>query len=553
MHQRFPRKSRSSEDLEYFAFNITVSKALKDKSTATLKAIYGEINQLHSKSTFKPVNRRDLTRSQYKAAIRSHMFLKEKYATNGDFIKLKARLVAGGHMQLKDLYDDLSSPTTALQSIYMIAAIAARECRKVVTVDIAGANLNADIEGEEVHMFLDELSTAILLKIEPRYKKFVEPNGTCIVKLRKALYGLVQSALLWYKHISSTLEKIGFVKNPSDPCVFNLAGNAQCTVVLYVDDLMITCKDQSILDIVVKHLRDVYKEITVHTGEKHDYLGASFDFSDKGKVMITMKKYIDDLIEAYGITKTAKSPAGNDILNVSEGTLLDKEGQEVFHSAIAKLLYLSKRVRPEIQFSISFLCTRVNVATEYDNRKLVRVLQYLKDDPSLGLTLEIGDSKDIAIESCVDAAYGNHADGKGHTGMAIAIGKGAVNAKSTKQKLVSKSSTESELIGMSDSCSQIIWTRDFLTNQGYNMGPANIYQDNLSTMKLAEKGRPTSEKTRHINIRYFFVKDRVDAGELSISYLSTDEMIADVLTKPLQGTLFVKLRNLLLNYVPPPI
>jgi hypothetical protein len=99
------------------------------------------------------------------------------------------------------------------------------------------------------------------------------------------------------------------------------------------------------------------------------------------------------------------------------------------------------------------------------------VLQYLKDDPSLGLALEIGDSKNIAIESCVDAAYGNHADGKGHTGMSIAIGKGAGKAKSTKQKLVSNSSTESELIGMSDSCSQIIWTRDFLTNQGYNMGP----------------------------------------------------------------------------------
>jgi hypothetical protein len=79
----------------------------------------------------------------------------------------------------------------------------------------------------------------------------------------------VQSALLWYKHISSTLEEIGFVKNPSDPCVFNLEGNSQCTIVLYVDDLMITCKDQSILDVVVKHLRDVYKEITVQTGEKH--------------------------------------------------------------------------------------------------------------------------------------------------------------------------------------------------------------------------------------------------------------------------------------------
>ena len=551
MHQRFPRKPRSNKDLEYFIFNITVSKALKEKSNATLKAIYSEIKQLHAKNTFRPINPRDLTRNQYLAVIRSHIFLKEKYATNGDFIKLKARLVAGGHMQIKDLYDDLSSPTTALQSIYMIAAIAARENRKIVTLDITGAYLNADIEGEDVYMLLDDLSTAILLQIEPNYKEFVQYNGTCIVKLKKALYGLVQSALLWYKHISATLEGIGFIKNPSDHCVFNLEGREQCTVVLYVDDLLMTCKDQAILDIVVKHIRDIYKDITVNTGKKHDYLGALFDFTTNGTVKISMKKYIEDLIEAYGITKTAKSPAGSDLLNISEGTLLDKEGQDVFHSAIAKLLYLSKRVRPEIQFAVSFLCTRVNIATEYDNKKLVRVLQYLKDDPDLGLTLEIGTSEDITIDAYVDAAYGNHTDGKGHTGMLISLGKGgAVNAKSTKQKLVSKSSTEAELIAVSDSSSQIIWTRDFLANQGYNTGPANIYQDNQSTIKLVEKGKSTSEKTRHINIRYFFIKDRVDNGELIIRYLPTDHMIADILTKPLQGTLFIKLRNLLLNHIP---
>jgi len=82
------------------------------------------------------------------------------------------------------------------------------------------------------------------------------------------------------------------------------------------------------------------------------------------------------------------------------------------------------------------------------------------------------------------------------------------------------------------------------------MGAADIMQDNKSTIMLAEKGRSTSEKTRHINIRYFFVKDRINSKEIQLNYLSTNEMIADILTKPLQGAQFIKMRNILLNYIP---
>jgi hypothetical protein len=120
--------------------------------------------------------------------------------------------------------------------------------------------------------------------------------------------------------------------------------------------------------------------------------------------------------------------------------------------------------------------------------------------------------------------------------------------KSSKQKLVSKSSTEAELIGLSDSFTQAIWTRDFLVEQGYQVGPATIYQDNKSTIALAEKGRSTSDRTRHIHIRYYFVKDRIDSKEVRIEYMQTGLMLADLLTKPLQGELFRRLRNQLLNW-----
>ena len=119
---------------------------------------------------------------------------------------------------------------------------------------------------------------------------------------------------------------------------------------------------------------------------------------------------------------------------------------------------------------------------------------------------------------------------------------------SSKQRLVSKSSTEAELIGICDVLSHVLWARDFLIEQGHSVGGAKLYQDNTSTILLANKGLSTSGKTRHIGVRYFFIKDRVDAGEVVVEHVSTTDMIADILTKPLQGNLFRVLREQLLNW-----
>ena len=100
---------------------------------------------------------------------------------------------------------------------------------------------------------------------------------------------------------------------------------------------------------------------------------------------------------------------------------------------------------------------------------------------------------------------------------------------------------------MSDGLSEVIWARNFLLGQGVRLEPAVVYQDNQSSMALISKGRSTSSRTKHINIRYFFVKDRVESGEVVIKYAPTEDMLADLLTKPLQGELFRKLRHSLLN------
>jgi hypothetical protein len=128
------------------------------------------------------------------------------------------------------------------------------------------------------------------------------------------------------------------------------------------------------------------------------------------------------------------------------------------------------------------------------------------------------------------------------------MGQGAAGAQSSKQKLNTKSLTEAEFVGIDDNISQVIWCRYFLEGQGEYITGNILYQDNQSTMKLAKNGMKSSGKrTPHISIRYFFVTDRISAGELNVEYCPTLDMIGDYFTKPLQGSLFRKFRNTILG------
>ena len=173
------------------------------------------------------------------------------------------------------------------------------------------------------------------------------------------------------------------------------------------------------------------------------------------------------------------------------------------------------------------------------------MIKYLNGTRDIFLSLNAKDG--MTIHSYIDAGFANHKDGKSHTGEMISLGGGAILCKSSKQKLVAKSSTEAELIGLSDGLPHVLWTKNFLQSQGYNTGPAIIHQDNKSTITLAEKGRSTSNRTRHVSIRYFFVKDRMDSVEVKIIHTGTDDMIADFFSKPLQGALFEKHRAAIMN------
>jgi hypothetical protein len=263
-----------------------------------------------------------------------------------------------------------------------------------------------------------------------------------------------------------------------------------------------------------------------------------------------MMGYVKDVLEGCDqIIGTKDTPAAANLFDVRDDSLsppLDEDRRASFHTLSCQLLYLSKRCRPDILTAVSFLIKRVSCPGEDDWKKLSRTIQYLRGTQNLGIVLEC--DKCIQVLAYADASYGVHKDFKSHTGCVIGLGKGPIFGKSTSQKLNSKSSTEAELIGLSDSANQVIWTRNFLIEQGYQMGPATIYQDNTSTIALIKNGKSNNEKTRHIAIRFFFVSDRVKSNEIKVEYMATGQMLADILTKPLQGSLFKRLRDQLLNW-----
>ena len=156
------------------------------------------------------------------------------------------------------------------------------------------------------------------------------------------------------------------------------------------------------------------------------------------------------------------------------------------------------------------------------------------------------------VKTWVDASFAVHNNMRSHTGGVIMMGKGSLYASSKRQKLNTKSSTEAELVGAGDFLPQTIWTNHFLEAQGYKVKESDFHQDNESAMRLEKNGRASAgQRSRHINIRFFFIKDRVASGEINLIYCPTEDMIADYFTKPLQGAVFRRFRDIVMGVTHP--
>ena len=531
----------------------TADKGVKLFKERGVEAILIEMEQLHRRKVGQPRHRDDLSEEERRKALHYLMFLKEKRCG-----KIKGRGCANGKPQRSYIdKDDAASPTVSIEAVFLSLLIDANENRDVAVIDIPGAFMQADMD-VETYVKIQGKMAEIFISLDPEhyepYKCTENGKVTIYMLLNKALYGTLRAAILFWENLTDTLAAMGFEVNEYDVCVANkMINGSQCTITWHVDDLKISHKDPSVVNDVINNINAVYgeiQEITVKRGKQHDYLGMDVNLQTKGKVIISMRKYITDMLadlpkDMDGVSAT---PAAKHLFEINDENpkYLDNERKQIFHHNVAKLLFLSKRARPDIQTAVAFLCTRVQQPDMDDWKKLSRVMKYLRGTSELKLTLE-ADNMNV-IKWWADGAFAVHNDCKSHTGGIMMIGKGAVYSTSTKQKINTKSSTEAELVAVDDVIGQVIWTRNFLEAQGYNVGASTIHQDNQSGIRLETNGkRSSSKRTRHINIRYFFVKDKVDTKEVEIKYCPAGMMIADFLTKPLQGSAFTNFRNLILN------
>jgi hypothetical protein len=464
--------------------------------------------------------------------------------------------VADGRPQRKyKAPEDVHSPTVSTEGLMTTLAIDAKEDRYVVTADVEGAYLHADIDELVIMVFEGDMVDYMVQANPEKYAPYVHTtkNGKKLlyVELIKALYGCIQSAMLWWKLLTSTLEEQGFKVNPYDHCVANkiMDDGTQCTICWYVDDLKISHVSKAVVEDMVTKIEERYGKMTVTRGKKHTYIGMDIEFTGNGEVQILMKDYILEALEMFpeDCTGKAVTPARNHLFKVDPTmTKLSEERRALLHSITAKLLFVSKRARPDSQVPISFLTSRVTKADVDDWGKLKRLLTYLHGTIDLPLTLSIDDL--CVVKTWVDAAFATHDDMRSHTGGYITMGKGALYASSKRQKLNTKSSTEAELVGAGDFLPQTIWTVNFIEAQGYKVSRSEYHQDNQSAMKMEKNGRQSAgQRSRHINIRYFFIKDKIDKKELNLMYCPTGEMIADFFSKPQQGSMFQNFRDIVMG------
>ena len=274
-----------------------------------------------------------------------------------------------------------------------------------------------------------------------------------------------------------------------------------------------------------------------------------------------MFDFLEDIVvEAPDDLKSGWScyPGNGNLFKVDKGSpLLSPERSDLFHCLVARLLFATKRARPNLQVCIAFLCIRFKAPTEEDYAKLGRVITYLSE--TIHLPLVIGADSSGIMTWNVDASFAVHPDCKSHTGASLTLGHGSLLSLSCKQKINTKSSNEAELVGVDDAMTFIMWMCHFFESQVRELNDTLVLkplgreivveQDNTSAIQLERNGWGSSGKrTKHINVRYFYITDRLKAGEVTrVVHKPTESMESDFLTKALQGQRFYAHRATLMG------
>jgi histone deacetylase 1/2 len=488
-------------------------KALMDNRTWTLVPFQGQENIIDSKWIYKT-----------------------KYKADGTIERRKARLVARGFQQTAGLdYDETFSPVVKSSTVRIILSIVVHLNWEVRQLDINNAFLNGNLK-ETVFMHQPE-----------GYIDQTKPSHIC--KLNKAIYGLKQAPRAWYDSLRHTLLNWGFQNTKSDSSLFVLKEADHTTFLLiYVDDIIITGSNNKSLEAFISQLNLAFS--LKDLGNLHYFLGIEV-YRDNSGMYLKQTKYIRDLLKKFNMENASSCPTpmvtGRQF--TTKGELMSNPTH--YRQAIGALQYLTN-TRPDIAFAVNKLSQYMSSPTIDHWQGIKRILRYLHGTTNLGL--HIKPSTDLDIAGFSDADWATSIDDrKSMAGQCVFLGETLVSWASRKQKVVSRSSTESEYRALADLAAEVAWLKSLLGELKVPiLRKPVLWCDNLSAKALASN--PVMHaRSKHIEIDIHYIRDQVIHNEVTVAYVPTADQIADCLTKALTHTRFNIMRSKLGVTESPPV
>ncbi|KAE8669333.1 hypothetical protein F3Y22_tig00112249pilonHSYRG00290 [Hibiscus syriacus] len=465
------------------------------KSSEWMTAMKEEIDALQQNQTWDIVPKiKDVK------PISCKWVYKIKRRPDGSIERYKARLVARGFSQQYGLdYDETFSPVAKLTTVRVLLALAANK----------DWNLCQD---------------------HPEY----------VCKLRKALYGLKQAPRAWYGKIAEFLTKNGYSVTPADSSLFVKDNEGKLAIVLvYVDDLIITGDDEAEILQTKENLsvRFQMKEL----GQLKHFLGLEVDRTHEG-IFLCQQKYAKDLLKRFGMLecKSTSTPMEPNIkMCAHEGK--DLEDAIMYRQLVGSLIYLTL-TRPDISYAVGVMSRFMQNPKKPHLEAVRRILRYVKNTIDYGLLYKKGE--DCKLVGYCDADYaGDHDTRRSTTGYVFKLGSGTISWCSKRQPTVSLSTTEAEYRAAAMAAQESTWLIQLMNNLHQPVDYAiPLYCDNQSAIRLAEN-LVFHARTKHVEVHYHFVREKVLQEEIEMRQIKTDEQIADLFTKSLSVGKFEHFRR----------
>lgn len=497
----------------------TVEEAINSHDAQNWKAaMEEEFKSLNDNETWElvqlPLNRNP---------IKVKWIFKLKKDSEGNIVRHKARLVAKGCSQRFGIdYQETYAPVIRYTSIRLLIAWAVKNEFKIDQMDAITAFLQGDLK-DEIYLIQPEL--------------FDDKSGR-VCKLKKSIYGLKQSGREWNMKLNAKLLLFGFKRSRSDPCIYY---NEDGTLVLgvYVDDMLIFWKNQSKCDALKAYLKDNFK--VKDLGKATDCVGIHITYLENG-ISLDQSCYIKQILQRFKMEdcKPVAAPSDhNQKLSISMSPKTQEQMDAMknipYQEAVGSLLYLAQGTRPDISFAVNDVSRFNSNFGETHWSAVKRIMRYVKGTMNMKLCYQKS-NVDILTGYC-DADWASDIDKRRScTGYLFKLSNAAISWGSKRQPTIALSSTEAEYMALSSATNEVIWLKNLLCELDSNQKnvAVPVYCDNQSAICLANVDGYNA-RTKHIDVRHHHIRDKIEKGVISLKYIPTEKMTADLLTKAVPG------------------